>query len=366
MPVQVFVGRTPEGRPDSPDYSHEMRSTLDIVARFWQAFHHHEPYYAMVANLTDPSADLMVLSERGIGVIELKHYFGRVTCRTNGFWYAGPKKMQAGVEGRGFKNPHEQAQSYAEEVRARLLKPPLWQEPWLPGKTIDWPEFKFHTAVCFTHPAADLSQFDENLRRRCRPITLPWEDFSVLQVDDLVAWASSLRFEMGGDRGEGFTQNRLSPSMVQRFLAELFEVAEWQEIYELMPKGQPYATLTLAENGLPIQVIGLDHDQITLGRDLSVCDFAVPERLSLVSRVHARIVRTFDGVFIEDLESTNGSFVDGVRVYRREPLKDGQIITLGRSEANHETAHLAVSFNVDDMSDLEATRKLQLPPNPGD
>jgi hypothetical protein len=151
MTVQFFIGRSPEGQPLSPEYSHEMLATIDLCKRIWTAFHAHQPYFAVVANLSDPSLDLMIVSERGIGVMELKHYFGRVSCREDGSWYAGPKRMVAGVEGRGFNNPHEQVQAYAEEIRARLITPPPWQKPWLPGKTIDWQEFKFHTAVCFTH-----------------------------------------------------------------------------------------------------------------------------------------------------------------------------------------------------------------------
>lgn len=49
-----------------------------------------------------------------------------------------------------------------------------------------------------------------------------------------------------------------------------------------------------------------------------------------VSRRHARIQPTPDGFFIEDLESTNGTFVSGVRVGSRE-LRSGDRIQLGPS-----------------------------------
>jgi pSer/pThr/pTyr-binding forkhead associated (FHA) protein len=35
-----------------------------------------------------------------------------------------------------------------------------------------------------------------------------------------------------------------------------------------------------------------------------------------LSRLHARLVPTADGVIVEDLESTNGTFVNGYRVRR--------------------------------------------------
>ena len=49
-----------------------------------------------------------------------------------------------------------------------------------------------------------------------------------------------------------------------------------------------------------------------------------------VSRRHARIQPTPDGFFIEDLESTNGTFISGVRVGSRE-LRSGDRIQLGPS-----------------------------------
>jgi len=360
MPVEIFVGHNPEGQTLSPDYSHEMTSLIEIVKRLWGAFHHHPAYYAVVANLAEHSADMLIISERGIGVMELKHYYGRISCRTDGGWYAGPKRMIAGVEGRGFKNPHEQVQSYAEHIRQKLIEPPLWQEPWLPGKTIEWPEFKFHTAVCFTHPDADLSEFDEQLRKRCRPITLPWEDFSVLTIDEVPRWAISLRFEAGGERASGFNRYRLTAAQIQRFLGGVFDLAPWSEIEELMPTGEPYAYLTFIEKERELQVFGLDHDVITLGRDPSSCEISLPERLFLVSRNHARIFRTVEGVFIEDLNSTNGTFVDGKRVFKRTKVEQGQRIILGRVRPNEGAAEFEVSFEVEGVSALEATRKLSV------
>lgn len=359
MAVEIFVGRTPEGQPISPEYSHEMNSIIEIIRRLWGAFHHYLPYFAVVANLAEHSADLMIVSERGIGVIELKHYYGRISCHADGAWYAGPKRMIAGVEGRGFKNPHEQVQTYAEQIRRKLIEPPPWQEPWLPGRPIDWPDFKFHTAVCFTHPDADLREFDEQLRKRCRPVTLPWEDFSVITIDDVPRWAVSLRFEAGGERAQGFSRYRLTPAQIQRFLVELFDLSPWHEIEALMPTGEPYAYLTLIEAGQELQVYGLDHETVTLGRDPSVCEISLPERLFLVSRLHARIYRTAEGVFIEDLKSTNGTYLNGKRIHRAK-LEHGQRILLGRARPAEGAAELEVSFEAEEVASLEVTRKLSL------
>jgi pSer/pThr/pTyr-binding forkhead associated (FHA) protein len=51
-------------------------------------------------------------------------------------------------------------------------------------------------------------------------------------------------------------------------------------------------------------------------------------RVRGVSRVHARIFKIGDAWLVEDLGSTNGTFVDGVRVTSRE-LDQGSRISLG-------------------------------------
>ena len=50
-----------------------------------------------------------------------------------------------------------------------------------------------------------------------------------------------------------------------------------------------------------------------------------------LSRVHCRITASADALVVEDLESTNGTFVNGRRV-ERAVLGDGDRLTLGRLE----------------------------------
>ncbi|MGD9902439.1 MAG: FHA domain-containing protein [Vicinamibacterales bacterium] len=51
----------------------------------------------------------------------------------------------------------------------------------------------------------------------------------------------------------------------------------------------------------------------------------------LVSRLHCRLTLQDDGVLVEDLESTNGTFVNGQRV-RRSLLASGDRLRVGRVE----------------------------------
>lgn len=66
----------------------------------------------------------------------------------------------------------------------------------------------------------------------------------------------------------------------------------------------------------------------TVGR-AARADFVVDA--PLVSRLHCRLTLQHDGLLVEDLESTNGTFVNGERVTRLM-LRDGDALRVGRVE----------------------------------
>jgi len=58
-----------------------------------------------------------------------------------------------------------------------------------------------------------------------------------------------------------------------------------------------------------------------------------------VSGRHARIVRTPEGFFIEDLKSRNGTFVNGERVTEQHALADNDVVRFGRIVLTFNVAH---------------------------
>lgn len=88
------------------------------------------------------------------------------------------------------------------------------------------------------------------------------------------------------------------------------------------------AKLLLNLQGQTLAEFPIEKDRITLGRrpdnDIHIDNLAV-------SGHHAEVVRLFGQCFVEDLDSTNGTFVNGQRV-SKQMLKDGDVVLIGKHE----------------------------------
>ena len=86
------------------------------------------------------------------------------------------------------------------------------------------------------------------------------------------------------------------------------------------------AKLILSFNDQPVGEFALDKESLIIGRrpesDIHVDNLAVSGR-------HARVMTIAGDSFLEDLDSTNGTFVNGKRV-KKHPLAAGDLITIGK------------------------------------
>ncbi len=67
----------------------------------------------------------------------------------------------------------------------------------------------------------------------------------------------------------------------------------------------------------------LEREETVIGR-LAYCDVVLPQKN--ISRQHARLVRSGSEYFLEDMDSTNGTFLNGKRVRARTKLRDHDLI----------------------------------------
>ncbi len=88
-------------------------------------------------------------------------------------------------------------------------------------------------------------------------------------------------------------------------------------------------------NGVVQGEYELNQERLTIGRkpdnDIQIDNLAV-------SGKHALIITILDDSFLEDLGSTNGSYVNG-KLVKKHALKDGDVIAIGKHELKYVNEH---------------------------
>ncbi|MCH9048463.1 MAG: FHA domain-containing protein [Proteobacteria bacterium] len=91
------------------------------------------------------------------------------------------------------------------------------------------------------------------------------------------------------------------------------------------------AKLVLSMNGAVQGEFELDQERLTIGRkpenDIQIDNLAV-------SGKHSMIITILDDSFLEDLGSTNGTYVNG-KLIKKHALKDGDVIAIGKHELKY-------------------------------
>lgn len=121
---------------------------------------------------------------------------------------------------------------------------------------------------------------------------------------------------------------RVSQGLVLKFplAADAESVTETLDVsLHTVGRRVPYVCVT--RGPLASMIVSIDQSEMRLGRSED-CEIVVP--YNGVSRIHAALeLEPGDKVKIRDLNSTNGTFVNSVRIEEDRPLKEGDTIVLG-------------------------------------
>jgi hypothetical protein len=89
-------------------------------------------------------------------------------------------------------------------------------------------------------------------------------------------------------------------------------------------------------------------EELVIGRTDS-CDVIIPNRQ--VSRRHSRLIRSSQNVYLEDLNSKNGTFHNGDKIDEKTSLKDGDVIQIALAqEFIFLSKDATIPLNFDDFS----------------
>jgi len=117
-----------------------------------------------------------------------------------------------------------------------------------------------------------------------------------------------------------------------------------QESFVLAPQQAAAAGLGRSPTGMLVVLASpaidpgtereLDSSPVTLGRAAE--NDLVLDADEFASVQHARIEPRRDGVWLEDLDSTNGTFVNGIKLTRPQKLAPGDVIRIGETDLRYE------------------------------
>jgi predicted component of type VI protein secretion system len=116
--------------------------------------------------------------------------------------------------------------------------------------------------------------------------------------------------------------------------------------------------LVMRSGPTPGKTFVLDKGEIMIGRD-TTNDVVIND--AEVSRKHSRLTLQGGGYILEDLGSTNGTFIDGQRLMGPHTMRPGELIMLGE---NISLSYDAVQFDPNATVVASAPMPREVPPPP--
>jgi hypothetical protein len=315
MTVSFYIPRREDGEKGF-QHTFERNAAVEIANAFQQTYGDTDALYALVFNPDDPPADMIVITENGVGVVDFKHITGSVSGTIDTTWtiHAGSTHKHLQVSNR-FKNPFDQVRTYRLNLYHKMKgfargKAGQVMPSWMQENG----QFHLQAAVCFTDDCEIKLDLDPNR-------TKPW--FEAILQNKLPQWAYTLTFTSAGGR------EPMNEEQINALCQGLLDVSPWTSVQNLVAGSEVFGYLKVYDaTGQSPTNYPLTQMVTTIGREV---DNDIPIGANGVSRHHARIVRTEDEILIEDLNSTNGTWLNTKRLEPNEPklMHEGDNLVFG-------------------------------------
>lgn len=301
------------------DKGYEQNAARQVIRMMLPYWDNSEETCALVFNIEDPAIDLLVISPRGIGIVDFKHINADIVGDETSVWHLVlPDGSHHPIDHtENYANPYQQLGLYRRRIygilKARYRDYPDDLPIWMSDNQ------KFHyyiyAGLLFT---GRRYQLHLNIHSK----NLLW--FKPMWMDEFIAWTQdTMTF------GNNLT---LTPQEIDFIATQILNTREWENIINHQRAPQPYAQLS-STDGESQTLHSLKHDLYRIGRAPDN-DIQIADELSAVSRYHAIIRNTPEGIVIRDIDSTNGTWVNGKRIEGEHPLHHRDIVILGEYQVN--------------------------------
>ncbi|MBZ0275670.1 MAG: NERD domain-containing protein, partial [Anaerolineae bacterium] len=233
MTVKVYISRNLDGTEQNFRETYERNAALQIAKIFWRVYQPvKNKLYALIFNLQSPPADLIIISNDGMGIVDLKHIGEPIQGDEQSAWYIiGPNGTRTLIQNNHI-NPARQVGHYKRDIEDKLrlaatndTNLPRW-----------FHQEKFYTqgAVLFTSDKFSKAGI------KLSPNYTAW--LELLWLDNVADWAQSCSFRSGRNQGR-----KLKDHEIEHLALTLFASSPWTEIDGFLSGRDPYGYLFLIE-----------------------------------------------------------------------------------------------------------------------
>ena len=321
MTFKAYITRDKNtGTEKGFEYPYEREAALLIAQRLALRYTKQSGDCALVANVATPPIDIVVITNNGLGIADLKNYGGPIRGSADGAWKTedGSGNFTKILGGGSHVNPFQQVKKYRGQARSMIQafvrghsrELPKWMREGRDPRDY-WKKFYIDGAVMFTTQKFDLKDIEIGASG------MPW--FTLRWHDEAPEWANSLSFGKG---------SRMTADAISLIATGCFGAEEWVELDAFVKQKEPFGYLRILDDSDWKKQISLRPPETRIGR--STIDALT--RFHSVSRNHCVITKLAESVIITDENSKYGTWVNGERVdaEKGRVLKPLNKIVLGK------------------------------------